>query len=743
MALDGLDQAYQDLGYICDGGSLGLAGDMKDNPNLTPEENDFARWHEELSRSAKRFTAATSDYIKREGGGGAVGQFVADKQLTQFCDYAVKHWDHDIDGALDTIKAKEAELMIKGRYNDLDSNATAMGLKTVTPVKGLRGALFGDELEAAVHHDRTEQLMGLGNPLTKEEDSAFERELDSWDNPKELLGTLSALGMVTDDGVNILVDLGKIDPYEDVYVFSRNLLGLAGASSYDQETQRLAALAREINTHGGLTNYLKTLPDVYGEFKGYGVGALGSWGSFWRKVGRGFKSFGNKCKQAFRRAGNWVKRTARRAGRWVKHTARKIGAKVKQAARWVGNKAKGIFQNIGKALRKTVTWIKNGVTYIWDKTKGFFIKVGNALKRVANKVWEALKKFGKRIGEILKKWGARINPKNIIVRCTMLRKVRKNEGEMATGCYWGTMSFEKAKQTGCPNRATWSQCKKAYEGRWKEKGQDKKGLLLVFQDYAGYETKLKEAIRVGVRKSAGKVKMPYVAPKPVTETEMERSWNNEKRQMKETELQAAEAKRIAAIEEKGAHGLGELVTLIISLIIAIINLIIAIIKLVQSVKLQKFQQQQHNQQRKEDLEDRKHRESLEDKANEELKKRRKEKKEELTQAIQLQDPELYYEKRPNGKGGYDIVDKKTGKAIYTNLSEQKASEVMKSTQQRQQEAQRQVLARRMAVAKAATEVKKKAQATMLWMAGGVVAASLVAAVIISKRRAQQRQLQTI
>lgn len=535
-ALEGLEMAYNDLGRVCDGGSLAGftptlegVGDM-----LSPEERQFAGWMETLGESARRFTAATGDYLKREGGGGAVGQFYADRQMVQFCDYAVKNWKH-IDKAAEVIKQREAALIMQGKIRDLDSTAATLGVQYVAPVRradrgtvvvhGIRGLYAGDmadQLDRAVENDLRGVPCGLGD--------ADDLYLDGLSDV-ELMQTAGVLGMVSLDNGEVTVDVGR--------------LGVEGL----QDPIRMPAYV-----------FMQGCDGVYG---------LGGWRDFWRKVGRGLK-----------RAGSWVKRTVNKAVQKVKQAARHVVSKVKQAARWVRDKSKGMFQAVGNALKKAVTFVKNGVTYLWDKTKGFFKKVGNAIVRVAKEAIAALKEWGRKVAAAFKKWARRLNPKNIISRCVIIRKTKKGEYGIAQAAYYGMIGRAEAARQGVTGKE-FQDAKHAYEK-----------LLAKWDELGGKRSALDSAIRMGKGKFNGRL--------PKSREEIANGVNKESKEMNATQLEAKEKSAVLHEEGMKGLGVisAAIISLITTIITAIIALIKMIINYLKGLKDRKALEQAQQEEKK-------------------------------------------------------------------------------------------------------------------------------------------------
>lgn len=617
-ALEGLDLAYNDLGRVCDGGSLdGFTPTLEGvGDTLSPEERQFAGWMESLSESAKRFTAATSRYLKAHGGGGAVGQYCADKQMIQFCDYAVDNWK-DIDKASQIIKQREAALMVQGKMKDLDSTAATLGVNFVAPVKrvsnnktvlhGISDIYAGDmadRLDRSVEYD----LMGVPlNGLGNVDDSYIDSMSDS-----EVLQTAGVLGMISIDNGEVTVDLGRL-----------GVAGLQDVIRMPQQVFLMDCLAVE-----GLDG-----PRWWNKFK--------SWA----------KRTTNKVKSGFKRAGQWVKRTVKKAAQKVKHAARHVASKVKQAAKWVKDKSKGMFQAVGNAFKKTVTFVKDGVTYLWDKTKGFFKKVGNTIVRIAKAVWEKTKELAKKIGQALKKWGKRLNPKNIIARCVIIRKTKKGEYGIAKGAYYGMIGRGEAAKLGVTGKE-FENSKVAYEK-----------LCAKWEDLGGKRSALDKAIRMGQGKFNGRM--------PKSAEEIRQGVKAEGRNLNQTQLVAEE--KAAVLREEGVKGLGELVTAIVTLVVAIISAIVALVKsIIQYLKnkqaqkdLQKAQAEEQQQQQA-DLQ----------KANAESAKVEKE-----TEAIeakvramdaQAATPPAFREIRKTPDGKYHVVDKRNGAVVAANVSKEQA-----------------------------------------------------------------------
>lgn len=645
--LDGLDLAYNALGRVCDGGTLeGFTPSLDGvSDTLTPEERDFAKWQETLGESAKRFTAATSAYLKENGGGGAVGQFYADNQLIQFCDYAVANWDH-IDKAAEVIKQREAALLLQGKMKDLDSNAAALGVQYVTPVKrvsnaktvvhgisGFYAGEFADSLDRAVEKDRLGVPTGVGDV----DDSFIDNMSD-----EDVMLTAGALGMVTVEDGTVTIDLGRLGVPSEQRVI--------GMPMYEYVYEELSGL----------------------EGDGF-EGVEGLDGRWWRNRHKRRaarrerrKQRWQKVKNAFKRAGNWVKRTVKKVASKVKQAAKKVGSKIKQAARYVRDKTKGAFQAVGRALKKAVTFVKNGVTYIWDKTKGFMKKVGNAIVRAAKWVAKGLKTLAQKIAAAFKKWARRLNPKNIIARLVLLRKIKKGNYGIATGAYYGLIGAAESAKLGVRGDK-YKESKEAYDklrSKWNELG--------------GKVSALDGALRMGRNKFDGKIP---------SKEQLHRDVQDESRDMNAKQLEAQEKEAVKR-EEGLKGGLGIIATALIDTIVKIFSMIIAFIKKIINFLRQKKARTENekamaDEQRRQDAEIK----DQEKKAQAQMAAAAQAEKQ--LQQLQNQaaqqggDPAAFREVRALPDGTFNVVDKRTGAVIAARVSRDQAAALTTPAAQRQ------------------------------------------------------------
>ncbi len=416
-AIDGLDSAYSDLMEVADGKLTGLGEVGELAGDATEEEREFAKWHADLGESTKRFINATSEHIKREGSTG-IDNFIAGGEAVQMCDYLVKHWDKNRDGALDVIQEREEELIMNGRMHGLESVSTALGYRVIPPIARtpnelLSGIMYSD-LEDGMRFDHKAGLSGMwdDSPLPDLSD-------EEWTD----VGVLFGLVGIDDDGEYFEVE-GVLDDVEH-YVGE---LGLAGLGELEGWFSRLKKKIRRAA----------------------------------RKVRRSARKIGRRVKRSFRKAGRWTRRTVRRAGRAVKRGFRKIGRGIKKAARWAAKKSSGVFKKLRKIFKKSVTFVRNGITYVWDKTKGLMKKVGKALVKAGKAIAHAMVWLGKKIKEIAVKFARLLNPKNIIARTTLLRRTRKGRHGLANNMYYGMVGWTKAKQMGA-SRKDYEDSKAAYD----------------------------------------------------------------------------------------------------------------------------------------------------------------------------------------------------------------------------------------------------------------------------------------
>lgn len=535
MAVDALDTAYNNLMGVCDGRPLagftptlsGVGGSLGD------PERQFAGWLETLGEGAKRFTAETSSYLKQHGGGGYLGQFCADGQMVQFCDYAVKHWDN-IEGASKVIRAREVQLASEGKFFPLDGSMGTITQRAVTPYMAGGNLVRPGKFKMMLKDAKRARDRGLGS-LYGEPEADADAYVD-----KEISADMSMLasasfGIVENGAKEYMVDLGEfgVAGFERVmdvpYIEVQHLRGVDGTLG-----------------GAGAPFYLGT----------YGLdGRVGNW----------FKRAWEGVKGVFKKAFSWLGKVIKKVVNAVKQAVAWTIEKAKQVVSWTKEKLtdfkthmQGTFDKIGAALGRAFTFVKNGVVYLWDRFKGFCKKVGDKIVQVAEKAWELVKAFAQKVAEVFKKFARYLNPKNIIGRTAIMNQVRKGKNGIATGVYYGMVGEAESKRLGVTGKQ-YKESKEAYE---KLRGK-------YVDEFAGSEESLKKYIRAGFGRWDGRHR---------TEAAVRQECETDAKRMDEDQLVASAQEEVKRKEGLNG-GLGVVMTAaIVSAIIALITAIIMLVK---------------------------------------------------------------------------------------------------------------------------------------------------------------------
>lgn len=535
MAVDALDTAYNNLMGVCDGRPLaGFTPTLSGvGDNLGEPERQFAGWLETLGEGAKRFTAETSSYLKQHGGGGYLGQFCADGQMVQFCDYAVKHWDN-IEGASKVIRAREVQLASEGKFFPLDGSMGTIKQRAVNPYMAGGNLVRPGKFRMMLKDAKRARDRGLGS-LYGEPDEDADAYVD-----KEISADMSMLasasfGIVENGAAEYMVDLGEF--------------GVAG-------------FERVMDVPYTEVQHLRGVDGTLG-----GAGApfyLGTYGLDGR-VGNWFKRLWNGVKAVFKKAFSWLGKVIKKVVTAVKKAVAWTIEKAKQVVSWTKEKLtdfktymQGTFDKIGAALGRAFTFVKNGVLYIWDKFKGFCKKVGDKIVQVAQKAWELVKAFAQKVAEVFKKFARYLNPKNIIGRTAIMNQVRKGKNGIATGVYYGMVGEAESKRLGVTGKQ-YQDSKEAYD---KLRGK-------YVDEFAGSEESLKKYIRAGFGRWDGKVR---------TEAAIRQECDTDGKRMDEDQLMASAQEEVKRKEGLNGGGGGDLISLIVNAVVTLFQLIVELIK---------------------------------------------------------------------------------------------------------------------------------------------------------------------
>lgn len=547
MATTRLDKAYTDFLDVCKGRPLaGFSPTLNGvGSNLSESELQFAGWLETMGESTRRFTAESSRFVKANGGGGYIGQYCADGQYTQFCDYAVDNWDN-ISGAAKVLREREIKLMSEGKMFPLDGRLGSFNNRPVTPNipggKYIRPGKFKNKLQLAkYYHDH-----GVGN-LYGDTDVEF---VDKISADESILSTAS-FGMVENLVAEYAVDLGE--------------LGVAG-------------FERVMDVPYDEVNHLRGIDGTLG-----GVGApfyyQGGVGSLDGKVGEWFKRMWKGFCAACKKAWHWLGKIVKEAVIGIRKAVKWTIEKAKKVISWTGEKLADFhrtmaatFDKIGTALGRAFTFVKNGIKYVWDKTKGFLKWVGGKLVEALEATWKFIKEYAKKIAEVFKKFINYLNPKNIIGRTIIMYKLRNGKDGIATGVYYGMIGKEESKRLGIEGDK-FNKSKEAYEKLRNE----------YVRRFYGSEDSLKKYIRVGFGKYDGKTR---------TESDFRNEISNTERKLDKNQLIADAQQEVKRRE--GLNGLGnvDIVSMIVKFFEALFNLIMSILNFIRGKKQRKHESEQ-------------------------------------------------------------------------------------------------------------------------------------------------------
>lgn len=535
MAVDALDTAYNNLMGVCDGRPLaGFTPTLSGvGDSLGEPERQFAGWLETLGEGAKRFTAETSSYLKQHGGGGYLGQFCADGQMVQFCDYAVKHWDN-IEGASKVIRAREVQLASEGKFFPLDGSMGTIKQRAVTPYMAGGNLVRPGKFKMMLKDAKRARDRGLGSLYGEPEEDA-DAYVDKEISADMAMLASASFGIVENGAAEYMVDLGEF--------------GVAG-------------FERVMDVPYTEVQHLRGVDGTLG-----GAGApfyLGTYGlDGW--LGNLFKRLWNGVKAVFKKAFSWLGKVIKKVVTAVKKAVAWTIEKAKQVVSWTKEKLtdfktymQGTFDKIGAALGRAFTFVKNGVLYIWDKFKGFCKKVGDKIVQVAEKAWELVKAFALKVAEVFKKFARYLNPKNIIGRTAIMNQVRKGKNGIATGVYYGMVGEAESKRLGVTGKQ-YQDSKEAYD---KLRGK-------YVDEFAGSEESLKKYIRTGFGRWDGRHR---------TEATVRQECETDAKRMDEDQLVASAQEEVKRKEGLNG-GLGVVITAaIVSAIIALITAIIMLVK---------------------------------------------------------------------------------------------------------------------------------------------------------------------
>lgn len=557
MAVDALDTAYNNLMGVCDGRPLAGFTPTLDGvgDSLGEPERQFAGWLETLGEGAKRFTAETSSYLKQNGGGGYLGQFCADGQMVQFCDYAVKHWDN-IEGASKVIRAREVQLASEGKFFPLDGSMGTIKQRAVTPYMAGGSLVRPGKFKMMLKDAKRARDKGLGSLYGEPEEDAnayVDKEISA---DMSMLSSAS-FGIVENGAAEYMVDLGEF--------------GVAGFERVMDvpytEVQHLRGVDGTLGGAGA--------PFYHGT---YGLdGRVGNW----------FKRLWEGVKGVFKKAFSWLGKVIKKVVNAVKQAVAWTIEKAKQVVSWTKEKLtdfktymQGTFDKIGAALGKAFTFVKNGVVYLWDKFKGFCKKVGEKIVQVAEKAWELVKAFAQKVAEVFKKFARYLNPKNLIGRTAIMNQVRKGKNGIATGVYYGMVGEAESKRLGVTGKQ-YQDSKEAYE---KLRGK-------YVDEFAGSEESLKKYIRTGFGRWDGRHR---------TEAAVRQECETDAKRMDEDQLVASAQEEVKRKEGLNG-GLGfvitaSIVSAIIALITAIIMLVKAILDFINNKKAREYDSQKFDKQ---------------------------------------------------------------------------------------------------------------------------------------------------
>lgn len=591
--MDSLDTAYRNLLGVCDGRalagftpSLHGVGDSLDEP-----ARRFAGWLETLGEGARRFTAETGSYIRRHGGGGCLGQYCADGQMVQFCDYAVAHWDN-IEGAAKVIRAREVALASEGRFFPLDGSMGSVRQRPVAPLMAGAPPMRPGKFRMLLKDAKRLRGTGLGalhGDPGEDAEAYVDREIDA---NMAMLCTAS-FGVVESGPSEYMVDLGEF-----------------GVAGFERVMDVPYAEVQHLRGADG------TLGGAGAPFYLGGPGLGGPIGSFFQRLWEGVKG-------VFKKAFDWLGKVVKRAVNAIKQAVAWTIEKAKQVVSWTAEKLtefkvhmQGTFDKIGAALGRAFTFVKNGVVYIWDKFKGFCKKVGDRIVQVAERVWELVKAFAERVAEVFKRFARYLNPRNVIGRAVIMSQVRNGRNGIATGVYYGMIGAEEARRLGVTGQR-FNDSQAAYERLRRE----------YVEEFAGSEEALKKYIRTGFGRWDGRHR---------TEEDARRDISAAAAKMDEDQLVADTQEEVKRREGlSGGLGFvltGTIVTMILSALVALFTLVKAILDFINNKEARKYDKESFDKRSEEVRREEKHQMELQDKSIAENRENRRAEVEKAAQA---------------------------------------------------------------------------------------------------------------
>ncbi len=534
--VDALDGLYGEVLDVARADYESYSGESVDGlADLSKEERQFEQWRQALGESTKRFIGATGHFIRTQqanGEGTGLNNYMADNESARMCEYLVKHWDRNPEGALDVVRNREVELLATGKAHGLTSASTALGFKPIHPLsqEGL-GALQGvlsDEFVSAIRRDALEGLQGAQGEeeYTPAPDMSDADWLDT--------GVLMGIAKEVNGEWYVLDGIEGMD-----------LQGLAGVEGLD-----------------------------------------GWWSKFKKWTKKTYRKAAGAVKRAYHKAKRWTKRSYHKAKDAVKRGASWTKRKLKSAAKFVAKKTKSAFHGLKNVVGKTVDFVKKGVTYVWDKTKGLCKKVGNALVKVVKYVGKALKALAKKIKDIAVRFAKWLNPKNIMCRLVTARRIRRGKHGLANGMYFGMVGWGKAQRLGC-SRKDYDASKRAYDKtlrnmeRWgSSKSVLDKAIQSGYRPGKTFQIATKAEIAQGVRYEQGQMNAKQIVAQEQDRVYAKQGVSKQDRQ----KAQGVHGLGIA---------ISSIITIVVSLINMIIGVIGAYLKRKREEKEEEAQEKQN------------------------------------------------------------------------------------------------------------------------------------------------------
>lgn len=428
-------------------------------------------------------------YVRESEGTGmpsGIGAYMGKREFTQMGTHLVKHWDApDVDEAFQLVRKRENELIARGSATPMNCTATAVGLRnkenygaslSLEEVKGSLAEAYKQLTEAPQPPVPTRPAIKLpktlmNNALARQEHQLARLNGDVQIAPEALSNSIEARVLQA-------MQLNTQPPEESMDSYT------------NEEWAKIGVVLGLVDVREGV--YLPTKELV----QSVGKEGLNGWFS-----------------DGLKKIGRWVKKTYNAVKEGVKKAAAWVYNKAGQLVRYIGGKVQSFYDYAKKIAGKSLMIIRKGVAYIWDKTKGLMMLVGDTLQKVVRYTAEICRAFAQKLKEIAQKFVRYLNPKNVIARNLVTRKIRKNTSGIANGVIAGILDRAQARM----REEDYRKSRRAYEK-----------LLRDFNSWGGETEVLRKAIRAGYN--------PKENVKLLSEAELKASVESEASTMNQEEL---------------------------------------------------------------------------------------------------------------------------------------------------------------------------------------------------------------